>query len=178
MKKVALSLMLVFLLVGAGPALAGTEAGDTELGVQLGYDNISISNDVDEDWDVFTVAGKVNYFVTDALSLGLSVMGEYYSYDDSDETMLFVEFEPNYHFSTGSSVVPYVGAHAGFVFWEFEDEDDTVFTYGGQIGVKSFFAENAAIDIQLRYTRYEPDVEDADIEIDQISGLVGLNIYF
>ncbi len=151
--------------------LAGTNAGDVEIGAQIILSNTSVDND---DTTTFTIAGKISIFATSWLSLGITPSGSLTESDSGDSSSIFFEFEPNFHFNTSGINVPYFGPHVGFIKFESGTTDETEFSYGAQIGFKTFFSENTALDSQLRFTRWEI----FDTEFDDLSLRLGINIYF
>jgi len=171
MKKIIIACLAVLMMFGATSAFAGTKAGDTEVGVQFSFINVSVD---DFDIDTIIVAGKVGVFITDALSLGVAATGLTISFDDGDFTQLAIELEPNYHFNNTANVVPYAGIHTGVSIAESDDYDSSELSYGPQVGIKSFLSESTALDTQLRYTFTE--VDDTDVDIFELR--IGLNIYF
>lgn len=175
MKKLLMLLTVVCFIFSAPSLFAGTEAGDTELGLQGSIQNIS-PDEGDEDITMLILAGSLGYFFTDALSVGVSVMGNLMSYDDYDSTQMSFLIEPNYHFNTESDIVPYVGVNGGITKFESEDTSESMFSYGAQIGFKSFFAENASFKVEGRYTHFEMD--DEDVGVDILGLFVGVNVYF
>jgi hypothetical protein len=171
MKKILVGVLVVFMVFGASSAFAGTKAGDKEVGVQFSFMNVSFDS---SDVDLVIVAGKFGWFLSDAISLGVTGSGVSVGMDGEDTTQLAVEFEPNYHFNTAASVVPYAGIHTGLAIVEGDGYDSTELSYGPQGGIKSFLNENTALDTQLRYTF--TDVDGTDVDIFELR--VGLNIYF
>lgn len=171
MKKIIVAFLMITMVLGAASAFAATEAGDAELGVQFSFMDMSGDN---ADAEMALIAGKFGWFLSDELSLGMTASGVSISFDDGDVTQLFFELEPNYHFNTTGSVVPYAGIHAGLSIAEGNGYDSNDFSYGLQGGIKSFLNDNAALDTQLRYTA--TDIDGNDVDIFELR--VGLNIYF
>ncbi len=66
-----------------------------------------------------------------------------------------------YHFKTGSPVVPYLGGSMGFL--DGNDEDDTAFTISGAAGVKVYVTETLAISAQLNLNWADEDIYDYEI---------------
>jgi hypothetical protein len=170
-KKIIVAFLMITMVLGAASAFAATEAGDAELGVQFSFMDMSGDN---ADAEMALIAGKFGWFLSDELSLGMTASGVSISFDDGDVTQLFFELEPNYHFNTTGSVVPYAGIHAGLSIAEGNGYDSNDFSYGLQGGIKSFLNDNAALDTQLRYTA--TDIDGNDVDIFELR--VGLNIYF
>lgn len=180
MKKALLVAMTLSLLAVTQNSMAGTKGGDVELGLNAQLRHISYSDDdSDSDINMLMLGIKAGYFFTDNISLGLSFMGVSMSSDDDDTGALFFEVEPNYHFMTDSTLVPYVGMHAGLIYATSGDDSETVPSYGAQAGIKNFFSENVALDVQLRWTHYSLEFGDDDeASIDDYGIIVGLNWYF
>jgi len=176
MKKILItSLLFLAMLMYVPTSFAGVKAGDTELGLQTSLN--SSWGDAQPDVNTFLLAGKVSHFVMDELSVGITSVGTIVTSDFGDTALLSFEAEPNWHFMTDTAVVPYVGPHAGFITIETTGFSETVFTYGVQGGVKAFVSENAAVDAQLRYTRFELDIPGAE-PTNNLGVFVGLNLYF
>lgn len=171
MRKIVVAVLSCLLVFDVSAVLAGTKSGDSEIGVQMSYQNMSAG---DIDGDVMIIAGKFAYFLTDAISLGGTTAGVAFSSGDTDVTSVTLELEPNYHFNTASNVVPYAGVHTGMAIVDYGDGSNSEIDYGLQGGMKFFLSESTAFDTQLRFTRYS--VDDTDVDVKEIR--IGLNIYF
>jgi len=153
MKKLIFVLAVCMALGIAGFASAGTQKGDTTLVGSAGYRNYTTP----EYWDIYAQIG-IGHFLTDQFQLEATLAGSW----DEDSSMYGVLLRPNYHFATQTSFVPYVGVSAGGYFLK-GDFDETVFSYGAQIGVKQFFRENAFMQVECNWQRYEVESESEDL---------------
>ncbi|MDX9979409.1 MAG: hypothetical protein RBU25_05085, partial [Lentisphaeria bacterium] len=86
-----------------------------EVGFTGGYAKLDISG-----FDVHLLMGMgdVSYFVTDNLSLGVSVAGGYIADAGDmpfDGNLLGLEANARYHFPIFCRALPYVGLHAGYM---------------------------------------------------------------
>lgn len=165
--------VMVMSLIYANTAFSGTQAGMSELGAQITFQNVSVGDDSTQ---ALILSGRYGYFVSDQVQLALSFAGQRTEYEDFTSTNIFVEFEPNYMFRSEADNIPYIGAHVGMIIYENDFDDGSTLTYGAQLGIKSFISENTAIDYQVRYTTYEPD--DFDESIDVLQFRIGVNIYW
>ena len=153
MKKVVYSIIAVSLLATT-PSMAATTAGDKELNVSGSAMYMDPDNG-DGSTSVYMI-GSINWFFTDAFSLGVSLNGVWSLQDEGDDsksTGLYLE--PNYHFNTSGSLVPYIGINGGMNFSEYSGDTSNDFSYGAQGGFKSFISENVAIKVEGRYSAYE-----------------------
>jgi opacity protein-like surface antigen len=154
MKKVVYSILAVSLLMST-PVMAGTKAGDMELGISVSL-NYTDPDEGQDDTNVFA-NGSINRFFTDAFSVGVAVdtfldLPE----EGDDSTAIGLYLEPNYHLNTKGDVIPYFGGHAGMYSFESGGADgETEFSYGGQAGAKAFISENVALKLEGRYTGYD-----------------------
>ena len=178
MKKVFSAILMAF-MISCSFAYAGTKAGNLEIGVNFAYDHFSGG---DSDADNIIFGGQFSYFITDAVSLGLTSVVMWNSPDDdsddmieeSDTTIVFVEFQPDYHLNISGTIVPYLGPHLGIMYGDSDGESETDFDYGGHIGIKAFVSENSFFDLQGRYTRYNFDDDD----VNDFRFQIGIHVFF
>jgi len=178
--KRLLGVLAVCLILGfAGHAFAGTAAGDNTVIGSVAWTNLGVE---DEDVNIWDVSGQiaVGRFVTDQLQLEVAASGLWMGSDiegvSEDEYMFGIMLRPNFHFGTQSATVPYIGAAVGGYFWNYEGEEDTVFSYGAQIGLKQFIKENAFLQIEGSWQRFE--LEDLDAAIDAFRVWLGFGLKF
>jgi len=172
MKKVLVGGLCALMVVGATSAFAGTKAGDKQVGLQFAYDRMTVD---DSSNSSVILIGTFGYFVTNRISMGLTATANTQIPEQGDtSSSVFAELEPNFHFNTASTILPYAGIHAGMAVSESSGKSNSAFDYGAQVGLKSFISESAAFDTQLRYTRYSYESLDfADLRLQ-----VGLDLFF
>jgi len=176
--KRLLGVLAVCLILGlSGHAFAGTAAGDNTVVGSVAYSNINSDLEVDHvDVSVWSVTGQlaVGRFVTDQIQLEVAAEGMWGGMEDGSIYMVGLTLRPNFHFATQSATVPYIGAAVGGLFYDFVEESDTIFVYGAQVGLKQFIRENAFLQMEGRWRRFE--IESEDIDLFQIFVGFGLKI--
>jgi len=126
-----------------------------------------------------TGQGEVAYFLTDGLSLGAGVMGAYLFDEgdvDEDATLLGLEVNLRYHLPAIGCAVPYVGIHGGWAYLDAGGDTDDGLMYGAHAGLKFPIAANVFFDTQVRYTMFEMD--EAEMDLDTLQVLFGIRYYF
>ncbi len=157
MKKAIVLIATLSMLIAAPMAIAGTQQGDIELSINA---NVTVPDDGDESGSVY---GGINWFLTDGLSLGTAVMTLF-----GEDIGYYLYLEPNYHFNTASTFVPYVGVNGAYA--DLGGDLDSDITYGVQAGVKAFFTEDVALKVEVR-RGLKSDFESTIIN-------AGLSIFF
>jgi len=163
----------------AGQALAGTEAGRSELSVSGSYSYEWVPSEGSGN-GVNNFLGTVGFghFFTDALELKFQgVFDAMTGHGTTIETLEFM-IGPDYHFMTKGSFVPYIGVYGGILELEAGAFGGSTATTGGMvdghIGLKQFVSERASIDYRLSYQYWNI----SGSELDSIIASVGLDYEF
>ena len=162
---------------GGGAEPAPYEAGDIELSFAGGY-NWTTTDTGGDDQDSHTInaSGNAAYFVTDAISVGVGALGMYViDAGDVDEDTLLIgaELSADYHFCGLGRLVPYLGLHGGYGYIT-TGESEHMWEYGAHGGVKYLVTDTVFINAQLRYTKFDLDDNDIDVDLDATQAMVGL----
>lgn len=152
------------LLMGmATAASAAVEAGNTTLTLSASCNKLDVP---DVDVSMWDLSGRVGLgrFMTNNFQLeGLleGTWAEVSGADDAYQMLLLVR--PNFHFSTESATVPYIGAAAGMLLFDMGEDSETSFAYGAQAGIKQFVRENVFLQIEGSFLRTEIEEEDVNL---------------
>lgn len=166
--------VLVTLAIGTMNSYGGIGYGTKEVSAFGTLTRTSTGSFDDTD---LTIGLTANYFVTDTLSIGATVIGSMFKPDDGDtSTAIFYLGRSDYYFvAPGQNLIPYVGGRLGFISFEGDGESEVELVYGAQAGGKIFLQENTSLNGELSYTRYE--IGDFP-STDQIQFTVGFSLYF
>ena len=187
MKKI-LVLTLVLMTTMTGLALAGTDAGYKELGVNVTYSNTSYSNSSTK--NNFTSFGFVfNYFFNAYWSVGADyrlsgTSTEPENGDSSISTYQTISLRTDLLAGGPTkTAIPYIGAHIGNTSTYFESggssDDSSTTSYGLQGGLKIFPSERVSVNLELDYTTTtQEDYYGEDYDVDTVSLFVGASFYF
>lgn len=99
--------------------------GDWEVGFRGSYNRFKVNaGGESEKIDFFYLDGNISYFLTDNFSVGMNPMWFYLPEVGGIEAYaLGAEGNIRYHFQKGDwNIIPYVGAHAGYLFANAEIE--------------------------------------------------------
>jgi len=152
---VVLSLVsLVFVGVGA----AAVQKGDTELDFAGSLQFINYAGDTDNE-TLFTVLGRLGYFVTDNIQVGVVASGTWTEGDD----LYGIGALGKYHFMPTNQLVPYIGGQAQYVFG-----DGDGLMWGPLAGVR--YELNPTNDFFVEY-QFQLFTGDLDDEYDSIHGV-------
>jgi len=166
MKRLVLCMLAIGLLIGMSTfASAGVQSGDTTLTVSAAYTYLDMP-DYDE-INSWAISGRValGKFFTDNFQLEGIFTGMYGEFIDGEVDGSFgaLLVRPNFHFSTQTATVPYLGAAAGIFFVDFEVFDETSFVYGAQAGIKQFVRDNVFVQVEGSFLRTEIESEDINL---------------
>jgi len=168
---------------------AGTQAGKSELRIDGSLQNMSMDSS-----DSTMLSGQIVYnkFLSDQFSLGAAIRPMIQTQssdygDDQTTSFLFLLGRGDFYLTGGeSSFVPYIGAHAGVINYEYDmggddSTSESVLTYGIQGGGKFFVNENTSFNIELDLSIYSPETEDdygdsEDVTVTTV--LFGYSVYF
>ena len=188
MKRMLVFVFVAFAFMCTSNILAGTTAGESELRIDGAIQNTST-----EYSDTRSISGQLtyNHFLSDQFSIGGSIrpMIQTSDPDNGEETtssMLFLLGRGDLYLSTDNDdFVPYIGAHAGVINYEFDtgsgdSESESVLTYGIQGGIKMFVSENTSFNIEVDLSIYTPESDNGGDEDDVTvtSVLFGYSVYF
>lgn len=168
-KKIII-LAICILIISTVSVQAGTKAGNKEIGISAALTYFSNHDDSKN----YFILGSLGYFITDAFELMVSGIVNW-SDNGIESKMYAIHIEPNYHFNTKSMTVPYIGVHAGILYYDWGIDSDTSFSYGAQAGLKAFINENVSLKFEGRYTNY--DIGNNG-DFDEYQLLVGFQIYW
>jgi hypothetical protein len=158
-----LFIVVAVLCMLAAPAMAGTEAGQIELG---GMFTMSAMQGVDDSLTWFsTVYG--GFFLTDMIELKgtASLYGS-----GGMDPMGTVGGGVDVFLAPGMDVVPFVGASAAMQVGADVSSDVML---EGHVGVKQFLSESTSVNVEARYMSPLEGFGENGI----IMGLVGLSVY-
>ena len=210
-KKVVVAVYVAVLLLVFGQTGFAQEAGKLGIGARVSYVNYSgddFINPHDErvniDFDEVAMYGlNVTYFFHKYFSTELSV--DYAKGDlwvsgtfkgvatdeiDGEFTQIPVLLTGRLHIPVNNIVSPYVGAGVGYYFNDFDPKDaadkataDDSFGFHANAGVEFFFAENYAVNLDLKYVWNDVDFQDPDdptqeISMDAFVAGIGFKYYF
>lgn len=184
-----LILAIVIIALVAPATFAGTQSGSNEIQAQGSFQHVDMGSDNDRTQDTVSFGLVGNRFVTDNLSLGLSLRQSASTQDDGDgnetkRSQTFFQGRVDFYIASQSSVVPYIGAHGGIISYtydsEYSDTSESVFTYGPQAGMKFFVRENVSLNTELDVSIYTPEADESSSEDDVTvtSLMVGASFYF
>jgi hypothetical protein len=158
-----LFIVVAVLCMLAAPAMAGTEAGQIELG---GMFTMSVMQDVDDSLTWFsTVYGGL--FLTDMIELkGTASIFDSAGSDPSGTAGAGVDI----FLAPGMDVVPFVGASAAMQVGADVSSDVML---EGHVGVKQFLSESTSVNVEARYMSQLEGFGENGI----IMALVGLSVY-
>ncbi|MCX8082256.1 MAG: porin family protein [bacterium] len=164
MKKILFCLAVAGLIIGMATfASAAVQQGDTTLTFNAGYSYLDIADGATSSWDI-TGRIALGKFLTNNFQLeGILNATKGEMYESLEYTYGAVLIRPNFHFATEGATVPYIGAAAGFFFYDIEDESDTNFIWGGQVGLKQFIRDNVFIQMEASYLMTEMMDEELNI---------------
>ncbi len=189
MHAVKLAVTMIILALLCIVASGATERGNTEVRLDGSIQNVSVGS---SDQTFLSAQLVLNHYLSDYFSVGLAIRpsGQITSVDgEADDTVfsqLFLLGRGDlYMAGSASSVVPYLGAHAGIISYRYEsggeDESASVFTIGGQIGFKIFASERTSFNIELDISVYTPEDDSLGRESEDItvtSLFFGYSYYF
>jgi outer membrane protein W len=181
----------------AAPAAPKAEAKDAAFlsqgtwlfGFNAGYSSVDLDGAASADATLLQVAGEVNYFVIDNLSVGLSANMDWLRIDSQvagtgNATLMYGELVGRYYFPLCKNrIIPYVGASAGAGYGWFSiknamvhaDQDNTVTDWGAQAGFLVPLNESVMLDTCFKYNQYKlPNSWATDM--DAMKVLLGLKI--
>ncbi len=178
-------LIIIAFLVSFKPVMATAQVAPPNgrrfkigMGINLDWDKLDPENGDSIDINKYLVTLNIGYFITDMFEVGPEIYYSQEEIEDSEMTKWAFVIKGNAHFSTGTQVIPYAGLRAGMSSIDFDGEDDTTFTYGAQLGLDYFIAQNVSVNPELRYTRTTYKINDVDWDSDDISLVIGFGIHF
>jgi len=165
MKRIMiLGIVCVMLMVIPSIVIAQTQAGQREVTMAGTLTKTEVEG---ESVTMTMLMGGYGYFISDTTAVGVNTMlMRIDAGDDGATNLLFLDPFVKYHFATESTIVPYVGAHAGFMIFS-NDVSETAFSCGVYGGVKNYLTENVSVFAQLDLSRYT--IESIDINQTQIT---------
>jgi len=160
MKTCLTSLALISALSLASPlALAAPEAGDRSL-------TLSGTGNSDDSFDTnaFGVSGSIGWFTSDVLEIGIRQSANGLIVDDGEDswsgsTRAFVD----YHFNTGTMVIPFIGANLGGIYGDGVEESGTA---GVEAGAKFYVKEKTFIMGMVEWQYLFEDADEIDNNFD------------
>lgn len=103
------------------------------------------------------------------LDLGFSFLSAHEDYDDL--TIINAEAGPGVNLAPrDASLVPFVGGLGGLLYADNGSSSNTSFYVGGQVGIRSFIRDYAAVRMQVGYRHVMEEGEDIGI-IEIVGGL-------
>lgn len=117
-----------------------------------------------------SLAPSLGYFVADGVELSVAPELGVTSSDGDTDVVLSLLAGPSYHFATGDSVVPFIGASAGFI--KFPDADPRGLL-GIELGLKVPVGGGGLVRPQLRLL-----VMTGEPTIVRLGALAGVGIFF
>ena len=186
MKRILIGLgvcVLIAMFVSLIPisATAQGQAGykyKTSMKVDLDWMSLDPEHGDSVDFNRFYVVLDLGYFINDMFEVGPEISYKKFEFDEDEITDWSFIVKGNAHFSTNSEVMPYAGLRLGVSSLDLDDTDDTAFTYGAQLGLDYFITKNVSVNPELRYTRTTYTFEDEDVDVDDISFMIGFGIFF
>lgn len=210
-KKVVVAVYVAVLLLVFGQTGFAQEAGKLGIGARVSYVNYSgddLINSHDEkvniDFDEVAMYGlNITYFFHKYFSTELSL--DYAKTDlyvsgtfrgvatdeiDGEFTQIPVLLTGRFHIPVNNIVSPYLGAGMGYYFNDYDPKDaadkataDDSFGFHANAGVEFFFAENYAVNLDLKYVWNDVDFQDPDdptqeISMDAFVAGIGFKYYF
>jgi outer membrane protein len=212
-RKIVVALYVAVLLLVFGKTGFAQEAGKLGIGARVSYVNYSGDdlNELDQagqrinvDFDEGTMYGlNITYFFNKYFSTELSIdhtetevdiSGTWYGVAKTQNvgeiTQIPVLLTGRLHIPINTSISPYVGAGMGYYFNDYDAKDDTdkstaddSFGFHVNAGVEFFFAENYAINLDLKYVWNDVDFScpgdpTEEISMDAFVAGIGLKYYF
>ena len=100
--------------------------------------------------------------------------------EDSDYRSSELGVAAEYHFWRDRRLVSYLGAGVGWRQTHFGKLEESALVYGPRAGVKLFFVDNAALDLELTYELSSADVfiNDFVAEDTDFSVAIGFRVLF
>ena len=161
MKKILICLLVLGLFIGISRvASAAVQQGDTTLTFSA-----SLYNDIydGEDTAYWAFKGDITLgrFLTNNFQIEGDLGGIWREYGSWSAYYVYLLIRPNFHFSTESATVPYIGASGGLaVYGSTGSEDVYEVLYGAQAGIKQFIRDNVFLQIEGAYLRYTEEKTD------------------
>jgi hypothetical protein len=172
-----------------GAAIAGTllvSVAGAQAQVQRGSNEISLH--VSPDWEgavgdmIFAQAGY-GRFLSDAFAARATLhyaLLEDVAGEDEDYRTSEIGVAGELHLNRGGRLVPYLGLGLGWRSSHFGDVEEAALVYGPRAGVKVFFVDNVALDLEVTYKLGAADVfvNDFVAEDSDVSSAIGLRVLF
>jgi opacity protein-like surface antigen len=157
-------MVAVGLVIGVSTvAFAGVQAGDTTITLSSAFTYTDVIEPEVTSWDI-TGRIALGRFLTNNFQLEGILNGSVGDiFDSADYYYGALLVRPNFHFSTASATVPYIGASVGMFFLDIEGEGETNFAYGGQAGIKQFVRDNVFVQVEGSYLRTAIFSEDVNL---------------
>lgn len=165
--------VFIALVIGTATSYGGIGIGTREVSAFGALTRTSYGSFDDTD---LTIGLTANYFVTDVVSIGATVIGSMYKPDggDTSAAIYYLGRSDYYFVSPGQDLIPYVGGRLGFISFESGGDSEVEFVYGFQGGGKLFLQENTSLNGELSYTRFEVRNTSTDV----IQFTIGFSLYF
>ena len=159
----------------------GPAAGESEASFAVSLSKSETDIDGVGTTDSTTLFAQVGggYFLTDQQEVGGQILVstvEVEGADDSNTLGLFPYYRWN--FRVGPRSVVYVGAQVGVQSLDSAGDDDTSFGGGVHAGFKTWLTPRVAFFIEPRLNRTDYEINGTDIEITDLTTLLGLSILF
>ena len=168
----------------AGSLLASVAGAQTM--VQRGSHELSLH--ISPDWEgavgdmIFAQAGY-GRFLTNAFAARATLhyaLLEDVAGEDEDYRTSEIGVAGELHLHRGSRLVPYLGLGVGWRSSHFGDVEEAALVYGPRAGIKLFFVDNVALDLEVTYKLGAADVfvNDFVAEDTDVSSAIGLRVLF
>lgn len=183
LKKLSICIIST-LLVGAFSlsAMAQAPTGRKyKLNAQINMDWMNIDPETGQDYDVEKFMAKIGLgiFLTDMFEVGPEITYSKYDKENSEElTCYSVGVKGNAHFTVGDSVISYAGLNVSYSSVDDGADDDSTFSYGGQVGMDYFVTERMSVNPELRYTMSTYSFDGGDVDVSDIILMVGIAGHF
>ena len=172
-----------------GAAIAGSllvSVANAQTKVQRGSNEISLH--ISPDWEgavgdmIFAQAGY-GRFLSNAFAARATVdyaLLEDVAGEDEDYRTSEIGVAGEFHLNRGGRLVPYLGLGVGWRSSHFGDVEEAALVYGPRAGVKVFFVDNVALDLEVTYKVGAADVfiNDFVAEDSDVSSAIGLRVLF
>ncbi len=152
--KLAVGLTILGMAVQSYGAMIG--AGTKEF-------RISGRCDTDDDLNISLECG-VGYFFMSGVEAGMAGTISYTGSDDMDLTQLGLAGFGEYNYDTGTEMIPFAGATAGFKYWDLMTESDVVLECSIYAGAKYYLMESLSLGMQLQVWMATDDIYVGDEE--------------
>ncbi len=158
--------MIGLFLVAQQGVSADIQEGDLLLNLSAGFSETEYKLIGREEDNVTFMIG-VEYFFSDAFSLGIHGARDHSERDFVEKTGYYLGMDFKYHFTT-SPLAPYFGAQINYVradidydgFLFLDDDEVGGFMWGPILGVKFDVSEYVLLFYEYHYRSYAGDIED------------------